>query len=59
MKAYVCDKCGKTALLDDRYPMYGKEIGVYHLASDGGSIEIDLCEECVEELMPAVRGMEG
>lgn len=56
MKAFVCDKCGKVILLEDSKAYYAKANGIYHLVSDD-HIEIDLCEDCVQELLCAVRGM--
>lgn len=59
MKAIVCDKCGKVALLEDDKP-YMYPTGVYRLVSDGCKAkDLDLCEDCAGELVEAVRGMEG
>lgn len=55
MKAFVCDKCGKVCLLDDDKAYYAKENGIYRLVSTHDRVEIDLCEECVSELMAVVR----
>ena len=56
MKAIVCDKCGKVILLEDGRYEYGTGSGAFHLI--GGKFAdslLDLCEDCVEELMTAVR----
>lgn len=54
MKAYVCDKCGKVILLEDERP-YMVPIGVYQLIGDTDKMHLDLCEECANELVEAVR----
>lgn len=55
MKAIVCDKCGKVTLFEDDKP-YCSPSGVYRLSGDGGFKDVlDLCEDCVGELMKAVR----
>ena len=58
MKAIVCDKCGKVNLLDESKP-YMFPPGIFRLVSDKDDREIDLCEECAEELMAAVREQRG
>lgn len=55
MKAIVCDKCGKVSLIPEDSITYCPENGVYYLVSDDGKRKLDLCEECAEELMAAVR----
>ena len=56
MKAYVCDKCGKVILIEDDKAYYSKENGIYHLVCDSTKYcDLDLCEDCVHELMGAVR----
>ena len=53
MRAVICDKCGKVMLLADKefYPEPG-----YHLISSGaGRVDLDLCDECADELIAAVR----
>lgn len=56
MKAIVCDKCGKVTLLPDVGYEYGPPNGVFRLYDAGsGNVELDLCQECVDELMAAVR----
>lgn len=54
MKAYVCDKCGKVILLEDERP-YMMPSGVYQLIGDTDKMHLDLCEECANELVEAVR----
>lgn len=54
MKAIVCDKCGKVNLLEDERP-YMYPTGVYRLVNDADSSVIDLCEECANELVEAIR----
>ena len=54
MKAVVCDKCGKVILLPDGKDTYDPENGVFHLYGDGFTA-IDLCRECTDELVAAVR----
>ena len=53
MRAIVCDKCGKTVLMGDEYRMYPD--GMNRLSLVSKKEEIDLCDECTEELMEAVR----
>jgi hypothetical protein len=53
MKAIVCDKCGKVVLLPDE-PLRCPE-GINTLVMRGTHREIDLCDECVDELVAAVR----
>lgn len=56
MKAIVCDKCGKVTLIEDDKPTYSEESGVFHLiGSFGTASQIDLCKDCAQELMAAVR----
>lgn len=56
MRAYVCDKCGKVILVDDYIPVCDK--GINHMSGpalpDGN---LDLCDECVAELVAAVRSV--
>lgn len=56
MNACVCDKCGKVVLFSDRPFVLPK--GINHMQGsglpDGG---LDLCDECVAELMQAVRAV--
>lgn len=57
MKAIVCDKCGKVVLLEDKYPL-GKAEGIHCLTLNNDydrESKLDLCQECAEELMAAVR----
>ena len=57
MRAIVCDKCGKVVLIPDRSNMHNIE-GVHQLYSDGlGISKLDLCDECAEELIGAVRNV--
>lgn len=55
MLAIVCDCCGKTKLLADEE--LHKIPDGYSVLSRGlnGRDKIDLCEECREKLMAAVR----
>lgn len=56
MKAYVCDKCGKGLLIPDRSPLAVEAEEINRLTGNGvpdGVIE--LCNECVQELVAAVR----
>lgn len=60
MRAYICDKCGKAVLLEDNTSPYECANGIYHLVSNfKGEYELDLCEDCVKELMSAIREMKG
>ena len=54
MKAYVCDRCGKAVLIED-FPGIRPE-GINYM-SESGLLEggLDLCDECVAELLAAVR----
>lgn len=54
MKAIVCDKCGKVTLLEDEMP-YMYPSGVYRLFSDKDNSVLDICEDCKNELLEAVR----
>lgn len=58
MKAYVCDKCGKVVLIED-FPGIMPE-GINYMSGpglpEGG---LDLCDECVAELLAAVRTVKG
>ncbi len=53
MKATVCDKCGKVILLPDD-PMCCSD-GVNSLYVRSRKLNIDLCDECIDELIVAVR----
>lgn len=56
MKAIVCDKCGKVTLLEDDKMEYNAEAGVFRLiVFYGNTLKLDLCKECTEELVAAVR----
>lgn len=58
MKACVCDKCGKVVLFSDEIEFIPE--GICRL-SDGRSrgLCLDLCTECVGQLMEAVRETKG
>ena len=59
MRAIVCDCCGKTVLLDDDRH-YAEPTGMHHLTGDIlGRSHLDLCDECAEKLIAAVRETEG
>ena len=53
-KAYVCDKCGNTVLLEDD-KTYMRPTGMYHLVGEKDEYRLDLCENCVKELFKRVR----
>lgn len=54
MKAYVCDKCGKVVLIED-FPGIRPE-GINYMSGSGlPEGGLDLCDECVTELLEAVR----
>lgn len=56
MRAYVCDKCGKVILLDDGMAISPE--GMNHMTGSGlPDGELDLCDECVAELVQAVRNV--
>lgn len=56
MRAYDCDKCGKVILLDDGMAISPK--GMNHMTGSGlPDGELDLCDECVAELVEAVRNV--
>ena len=56
MRAFVCDKCGKVILLEDIPAIYQK--GINHMTGQGlPDGELDLCDECVAELVEAVRNV--
>ena len=55
MLAIVCDCCGKVRLLDGE-EIFHRPTGFKILSDDGNfPSKIDLCEECAEQLMAAVR----
>lgn len=56
MRAYVCDKCGKVILLDDGMAISPE--GMNRMTGSGlPDGELDLCDECVAELVEAVRNV--
>lgn len=55
MKAIVCDKCGKVVLLEDNVPIFYAPIGIYRLESQKDGTMLELCEDCGNELISAVR----
>lgn len=56
MRAYVCDKCGKVILLEDGPAIWEK--GINHMNGPGlPDGQLDLCDECVAELVDAVRNV--
>ena len=54
MKAVVCDKCGKVVLMADEDLMTYTE-GINILQMLGKRQTIDLCDECTDELVAAIR----
>lgn len=54
MKAIVCDKCGKVILLPDE-PSALFPRGTARLIMVGSQEELDVCQECADELFAAVR----
>lgn len=54
MKAIVCDKCGKVILIPDEI-VYEYATGINRLSMMTKRLEIDLCDECADELVAAVR----
>ena len=58
MLAIHCDKCGKVLLLEDDGSLYKQmnEAGWCKLNMFGtNNSEIDLCKECCDDLLAAVR----
>ena len=56
MRAFVCDKCGKVILLEDGLDLSPK--GINHMTGQGlPDGELDLCDECVAELVEEVRNV--
>ena len=56
MRAFVCDKCGKVILLEDVPDICQK--GINHITGRGlPDGELDLCDECVAELVEEVRNV--
>lgn len=53
MKAMVCDKCGKVVLLPDNPGICPDGISTLYMSHK--QQEIDLCDECVDELVQALR----
>lgn len=54
MRGIVCDKCGKVVLLEAfEYPT-----GIYHLSGNKTELELDFCEDCVQEILERVRNRE-
>lgn len=58
MRAYVCDTCGKVVLCADN-DVFGEVAGICTLRYGKVRRDVDLCEECVEELLKAVRNVKG
>ena len=59
MHAIVCDKCGKVILLEeDRVRGLCIPDDVFILRNDRRDTRIELCEDCGNELVAAVRGLE-
>lgn len=54
MKAIVCDKCGKVVLMEDDGLTTCTE-GINILQMLGKRQTIELCDECTDELVAAVR----
>ena len=54
MNACVCDKCGRVVLLDDKSGFAPKGINRMSGAGLPDGV-LDLCDECVSELIEAVR----
>ena len=52
MKAIVCDCCGKVTLLDS--PFHWPE-SVYTLSKGSSEADLDLCEDCADNLTKAIR----
>ena len=61
MRAIVCDKCGKVVLLDDKDGFeFHTHTKIYRLIGDHREArDLDLCDDCANELIEAVRGTEG
>ena len=58
MKAIVCDKCGNVILLDDDKPYQSAPAGVFVWVHDKYlSFQMELCEDCGDEIVEAVRNM--
>ena len=53
MKAIVCDKCGKVVLLPDAPT--AAPTGINRLVMPKKDFDLDLCDECTDELIAAVR----
>lgn len=57
MKALVCDCCGKVVLIPESCRDYG-ETGIHRLIADTLDYSVlDLCQECADKLMEAVRNV--
>ena len=54
MKACVCDKCGRVVLFSDKPDWMPKGINRMHGSGLPDGV-LDLCDQCVAELMEAVR----
>ena len=54
MRAFVCDKCGKVVLLAEDGRLFRDE-GINRLTMVDECKEIDLCNECTNELLAAIR----
>lgn len=59
MEAIVCDCCGKVSLLEDGGRSYPRDTYMLRGGSGDKELDIDLCEECVQRLVKAVKGQEG
>lgn len=68
MKAYICDRCERTYLKNNKVPtsgrIHGSYIAGFTLRSISGDFDaqVDLCDDCIEDLMkfmekpPVMRG---
>lgn len=55
MKAVVCDNCGKVVLVPE-YRSLNEAEGISHLVHcSTRERTLDLCDECVDKLVAAVR----
>lgn len=56
MKAYICDRCGKTYNSNKRMPTKGRILGGYisglaFMSGDSIDAAMDFCDDCIFEFL--------
>jgi len=57
--AKICDRCGKRVVEDDfgeweEFFHWRNKCGYHSVWGDGNVVEVDLCQDCVHELLRSV-----